>query len=74
MGVLICKNVGKGITSWIFTELSIVMIYPNVTSQLQTLDKKNIQIPLLLPGVSPVSNLFKIKKKLVMGGHCLVQF
>jgi len=34
--------------------------------------KKNIQIPLLLPGVSPVSNLFTFKKKLVMGGHCLV--
>lgn len=34
--------------------------------------KRNIEIPLLLPGVRPVSNLFKFKKKWVMGKAHLV--
>ena len=47
----------------------MILFYTN-TAWLQTLitgkQPKTIQIPLLLPGVRPVSNLFKFKKKWVM--------
>lgn len=48
----------------------MILFYTN-TAWFQTLitgkQPKTIQIPLLLPGVRPVSNLFKFKKKWAMG-------
>ena len=47
----------------------MILFYTNTASWSQSLIKqpKTIQIPLLLPGVRPVSNLFKFKKKWLMG-------
>ena len=50
-------------------DLIMILFYTN-TAWFQTVitrkQPKTIQIPLLLPGVRPVSNLFKFKKKWVM--------